>query len=209
MAHRAAGGLDLLLCPLTGGRDACRRPHVPRVVGVHHRRRVRAEHDDPQRLRAEHGLRDGTRAGEARARDPRGEHGRRQEALAPILRTRRSRQDRPRRGDPYGRRGSARVAYDRRRPAGAVVGGDARRGRVRNAVGRVHAGVRDRRNLRGDGPGPGDGRDELDGARHGASRRTAASTAPYACPASRWGPSAAGRSSRMPGRGSSCSTAPA
>ena len=32
---------------------------------IHDRRRLRAEHDDPQRLRTEHGLRDGARAGEA------------------------------------------------------------------------------------------------------------------------------------------------
>ena len=45
------------------------------------RGRVRAEHDDAQLLRAEHGVRDAAGAGQARARDPRGEHGRRQEAL--------------------------------------------------------------------------------------------------------------------------------
>ena len=50
------------------GEDACRRPDVPRALGLDDRRRRRAEHDDPERLRAEHGLRDAARPGEARAR---------------------------------------------------------------------------------------------------------------------------------------------
>ncbi len=67
------------------GHDARRRADVPRPLGVDDRRRRRPEHDDAQQLRAEHGLRHGARAREAAARDPRGEHGRRQEAVAPVL----------------------------------------------------------------------------------------------------------------------------
>ena len=40
------------------GEDARRRPDVPRALALDDRRRGRAEHDDPQRVRAEHGLRD-------------------------------------------------------------------------------------------------------------------------------------------------------
>ena len=67
------------------GEDARRRADVPRALGLDDRRRGRAEHDDPQRLRAEHGVRDAAGAGEAGARDPRGEHGRRQEAVVRVL----------------------------------------------------------------------------------------------------------------------------
>ena len=81
------------------GEDARRRPDVPRPLGVDDRRRVRAEHDDPEQLRPEHGLRDAAGAAEARARDPRGEHGRRQEAIVRVLPVR-SRQDGARGGDP-------------------------------------------------------------------------------------------------------------
>ena len=46
------------------------------------------------------------------------------------------------------------------------MGGDARRRRLRDAVGRVHPSLGDRGDLRLHGPGPRDGRHELDGARH-------------------------------------------
>ena len=58
----ATSDVDLPLREAARGRDARRRPDVPRHVGVHDRRRLRAEHDDPQRVRAEHGLRHGARA---------------------------------------------------------------------------------------------------------------------------------------------------
>ena len=50
-------------------------------------------------------------------------------------------------------------------------GRDARRDRVRHAVGGLHAGLGDRRDLRRYGSGPGHGRDELDGARSGPAGR--------------------------------------
>ena len=45
------------------GEDARRRPDVPRPLALHDRRRGRAEHDDPQRVRAEHGVRAAAGAG--------------------------------------------------------------------------------------------------------------------------------------------------
>ena len=51
------------------------------------------------------------------------------------------------------------------------MGRHPRRGRLGDAVRRLHARVGDRGDLRGDRPGPGHGRDELDGARHGPARR--------------------------------------
>ena len=63
----------------------------------------------------------------------------------------------------------------RRGSRGARLGRHARRRRLGHAVGRVHARVGDRRDLRRDGPGPRHGRHELDGARHRpAGRRRAA-----------------------------------
>ena len=146
--------------------DARRRTDVPRALAVDDRRRGRAEHDDPQLVRAEHGLRDGARTAQARARRARGEHGRRQEAVRRVLPVG-PRQDRARGGVPLRRADQARAPHDRGRPGGALLGGHARRGRERDAVGRVHAGVGDRSDLHGDGPGHRHGRDELDGARHG------------------------------------------
>ncbi len=130
---------------------------------VDDRRRGRPEHDDPQLLRAEHGLRHAARAGEARARDPRGEHGRRQEAVGRVLPVG-PRQDGAGRGVPLRRADPARPAHDGRRPRGAFLGGHARLGGQRDAVGRLHARLCDRRDLRGHGPGSGHGRHELDGA---------------------------------------------
>ena len=50
---------------LRGRQDARRRPDVPRALAVDDRRRRRAEHDDAQLLRTEHGVRDAARTGEA------------------------------------------------------------------------------------------------------------------------------------------------
>ena len=152
------------------GEDARRRPDVPRALALDDRRCRRAEHDDPQLLRAEHGVRDAAGAGQARARDPRGEHGRRQEAVGRVLPVR-ARQDRARRGVPPRRADPARAPHDGRGSRGALVGRDARLGRMRDAVGRVHARLGDRRDLRRDGPGSRHGRHQLDGARHRAARR--------------------------------------
>ena len=136
-----------------------------------------------------------------RAGDPRGEHGRRQEAVAPLLRARRARQDRARGGDALGGVGAPRVAHDRRRPARPRVGGHARRGRVRDAVGRLHSRVGGRGGLRRHRPGPRHGRDELDGARHRPPRRGRAPGRRSACRGSRSAPSAAARPfpTRAPG----------
>ena len=59
-----------------------------------------------------------------------------------------------------------------RRPAGARLGGNPRGDRLRDAVGRLHPRLGDRRDLRGHRPGPRHGRHELDGAwnRRGGSR---------------------------------------
>ena len=57
----------------------------------------------------------------------------------------------------------------RRRSRGSRLGRDARRRRLRDAVGRVHAGVGDRGRLRRDGPGSRPRRHELDG--HGTEQR--------------------------------------
>ena len=81
------------------------------------------------------------------------------------------RQDRARGGAPHRRGDPPRAAHDARRSRGALVGGHARRGRERHAVGRLHARLGDRRGLRRDRPGSRHGRDELDGARHGTPRR--------------------------------------
>ena len=189
------------------GEDARRRADVPRPLGLDDRRRVRAEHDDPQQLRAEHGLRDAAGAGEAGARDPRGEHGRRQEAVVRVLPVR-ARQDGARRGDARRRDRAPRAADDRRRPARALVGGDARRGRVRDAVRRVHPRLRDRGDLRLHRPGSRHGRDELDGARHAPTAPpTAGCTLRSASPGSRSGRSAAARPSPTRATGSPCSAA--
>ena len=61
---------------------------------------------------------------------PRGEHGRRQEAVVRVLPVG-PRQDRDRRGVHPRRADRARPAHDRRRPRGALVGRHARRGRLR------------------------------------------------------------------------------
>ena len=58
-----------------------------------------------------------------------------------------------------------------RGPGRAGVRRDARRGRLRDAVGRLHARDRDRRALHRDRPGHRHGRDELDGPRDGAPGR--------------------------------------
>ena len=105
----------------------------------------------------------------------------------------------------YGRRCAARPAHDRRRPARALVGGHARRRRLGHAVGRVHAGDRDRRDFRRDRPGHGHGRHELDGPRHRASAvEGGPATRRSGSRASRSARSAAERPSptRAPGSGS-------
>ena len=165
------------------------------------RRRGRAEHDDAQRLRAEHGRTCCRGAGQARACDPRGEHGRRQEALVRVLPVR-AREDGDRRGVPRRRADRARAPHDRSRPRGALLGGHARRGRVGHAVGRVHARDRDRRRLRRDGPGsrawsaPRRWRTaRRAGSRAGCTRRSAS-------PGSRSARSAAARRSRPRATGS-------
>ena len=83
----------------------------------------------------------------------------------------RPRQDRDRRVHAHRRGDPARAADDGRRPRRARVGRHARRRRVRDAVGRVHARVGDRRGLRGDRAGHRHGRHELDGARNRPARR--------------------------------------
>ena len=204
---RLAGGarrrVDLELREAARGRDARRRARCATSCGPSRpATRVGREHDDPQRVRAEHGLRHGERAREAGARDARGEHGRRQEGLAPLLRARRPRQDGDRRvhahrgGDPAG------AAHDDRRPARALLGGHARRRRVGHAVGRVHARDRDRRHLRRDRPGPGHGRARARWPTAPAGASRAGSTARSGCPASRSAPSAAARLSPTPAPGS-------
>ena len=76
------------------------------------------------------GVRDGARAREAGARDPRGEHGRRQEAVARVLPVG-PRQDRARRGVPRRRADPARPAHDRRQTSRRS------RGRARTARSRA------------------------------------------------------------------------
>ena len=65
---------------------------------------------------------------------------------------------------------------------GAGLGGHARRGRLRHAVGGLHARLGDRRDLRRHGPGPRHGRDELDGARQRRGGSRAASTSRFGFP---------------------------
>ena len=160
-------------------------------------------------LRAEHGLRPRARAGEAAAGDPRGEHGRRQEAVAPLLRARRTRQDGDRRGDALRARRSRRVLRTTvddllelswAGTHGAVASG-------MQSVAFTPA-IGDRGDLRRDRAGPRHGRDELDGARHRPPRSRAGCTARSGCPGSRSGRSAAGRRSPTRAPGSSCSAAP-
>ncbi len=184
------------------GRDARRRPDVPRPLELDDRRCLRAEHDDPQLLRAEHGLRDGAGAGEAAAGDPRGQHGRRQEALAPLLRARRSREDGHRRGDAHRGGGAPQPAHDARGPRRARLRRDARRDRLRDAVRRVHAGHDRGGALHRDRPGHRHGRDELDGPRHRRGRRRRLPLLDPHARASRSAPSAAGRRSPTPAPGS-------
>ena len=86
------------------------------------------------------------------------------------------------------------------RPRGARLGRDARRRRLRHAVGRLHAGVGDRGGVRGDGPGPRARRHELDGARHGAARGGRPPRRRSASPGSRSAPSAAARRCPIPKR---------
>ena len=75
----------------------------------------------------------------------------------------------------------------RRRPRGARLGRDARRRRLRDAVGRVHAGLGDRGGLRGDRPGSRARRHELDGARDRAACRGRPPRRRSASPGSRSG----------------------
>ena len=166
----ARGSIALEVGEVARGPHPRRRPDVSCALALDDRRRSWREHDDAQLVPAEHGLRARALAGSDRALDARGEHGRRQEALVPVL-PGGSRQDGDRRGDAHRRRGAARAAHDDRRPARARLGRDARGGRVRDAVGRVHARLRDRGDLRRNRPGPRDDRDELDGARRRPSRR--------------------------------------
>ena len=118
------------------------------------------------------------------------------------------RQDGARRGVPLRRADPARAAHDRRGPRGALVGGHARLGRERHAVGGVHARVGDRRDLRRDRPGPRDGRHELDGARHGAAASRAGCRRRSASAASRSARSAAAPPSPPRATGSPRSAAP-
>ena len=143
---------------------------MPRPLAVDDGRRSRPEHDDPQLVRPEHGLRDGARTPQAGARRSRGEHGRRQEAVRRVLPVG-PRQDGPCGGVPLRRADPSRAPDDRSRSRGAVVGRDTRRRGERDAVRRVHAGICDRRDLRRDRAGPRHGRNELDGARDRPSRR--------------------------------------
>ena len=199
----ARRGVDLPLREAARGRDVRRRADVPRDVGVHDRRRLRAEHDDPQRVRAEHGLRDGARAASSRSA---------RSSRRTWAATRRSRTATSSAAGTE-RRCVAEVTLTEeavRRVLRTtvddllelVVGGDARRGRVRDAVGRVHAGDGDRRDLRRDGAGPGHGRHQLDGARHREARRGRAERRDPAARASRSARSAAGRPSPTPAPGS-------
>ena len=206
-AGRRPGALDAGAAPRR--QDARRRPDVPRALAVDDRRRRRAEHDDAQLLRAEHGLRDAARAGQAGARDPRGEHGRRQEAVGRVLPVR-ARQDRARRGVPH--RTSRSVACSARPPTDLEAlswAGTHGVGRERDAVGGVHARVGDRRGLRGDRPGSRHGRHELDGARHRRAASRAGCRRRSASAASRSAPSAAARPCRRRATGSRRSAAPA
>ena len=171
------------------------------------RRRRRAEHDDAQRLRAEHGLRDAARAGQARARVS----SRRTWAATRSRRTSTSQSG-------HGKtviaeaflsddRLGAGAAHDRRRSRGALLGRDARRGRLRDAVGRLHAGDRDRGRVRGDRAGSRHGRDLVDGPRHRPPRRGRAAGRRSASRASRSGRSAAARRFPPPATGSARSAA--
>ena len=193
--------------PAARGQDARGGPDVPRALGLDDRRRRRAQHDDPQLLRAEHGVRDAAGTREARARLPRGEHGRRQEAVVRVLPLG-AREDRDRRGLHLRRPHRARAPYDRRRPRGALVGRDARRRRLRHAVGRVHAGDGDRRGVRRNRPGSGDG-GHLSMA-HGTARRVEGGLRPRsAFPGSRSGRSGAAPPSPPRATGSARSAAQA
>ena len=127
----------------------------------------------------------------------RGEHGRRQEAVLRVLPVR-AREDGDRRDDVDRRGGAPGSSDDRGRPPRALLGGHARCGGERDAVGRVHTGVGDRGRVRVHRPGPGHGRDLVDGARDGPARRGRAARARSASPVSRWGRWAAGR--RFPTR---------
>ena len=183
------------------GDDARRRADVPRALGVDDRRRRRPEHDDPQQLPAEHGLRHGTRAGEAGARDPRGEHGRRQEAVAPVLPLR-PRQDGHRRVHAHATRRS-RASCARRRRTSRRSPGPARTAPSRRACSPSRS--RPRRRSPRSSPRPArtsawSGRARWRTAPAGASR--AASTARSASPGSRSERSAAARRCRRRATGS-------
>ena len=112
------------------------------------------------------------------------------------------REDGDRRDDADGRGDPPRAAHDRRGSRGARLGRHARRGRVRHAVGRVHAGVGDRRDLRRDRPGhrAWSARARWRTAPAAASR--AGCTWRSASPGSRSAPSAAARRSRPRANGS-------
>ena len=144
-------------------------------------------------------------AREAGARDPRGEHGRRQEAVVRVLPVR-AREDGDRGGDARCGDGPARAAHERRRPARALVGGNPRRRRLRDAVGRVHAGLGDRGDLRVQRARTSgwSARARWRTGRHTAPR-TAVCTPRSASPGSRWARSAAAPPSPTPAPGSRCS----
>ena len=190
------------------GQDARRRADVPRALGVDDRRRGRAEHDDAERVRAEHGLRDAARAGEAGARDPRGEHGRRQEAVLRVLPLR-PRQDRDRRGVPHRRADRARPPHDRRRTSTRSPG------RARTAPSpRACSRSRSRPRRRSPRSSPRRGRTSAWSARRRwrtapRAASTAGCTRRSASRASRSGPSAAARRSRRRATGWRRSAAPA
>ena len=116
-------------------------------------------------------LRDAAGARQAGARDPRGEHGRRQEAVAPSTSSPATgRRCSPRRfsRDEQIRRVLRTTADDLEALSWAGTHGSVASG---HAVGRVHARLGGGRDLRGDRPGSRHGRHELDGARHRAARR--------------------------------------
>ena len=153
-------------------------------------------------LRAEHGLRARARAGDDRARDPRGEHGRRQEAVVRVL---------PARGHGKTVLAEATLTDDAVRRVLRTTIDDllelswaGTHGAVASGMQSVAftPGVRDRGAVRRDRAGPRDGRHELDGARHRPARRGRAQRARSGSPGSRSGRSAAARRSPTRARGS-------
>ena len=125
--------------PAARGAHPRRRADVPHALGLDDRGRGRAEHDHPQRLRAQHGLRHAARAPASPQRaileanmggDKKPSHeyfhsGHGKTVLAEAFL-------------PDERIGRV-LHTTRRRPRGALLGRHARRGRLGHAVGRLHA----------------------------------------------------------------------